>query len=583
MITHAIVLSLLATTGASPPDAGGTFAYLKPSVTPVPADCKDAKAVAGLVRVPFFGDGSAPCPVARVEGGVITLGDLTEALAGAHEGRDAEAPAAKGKRMEAEFAPALDRLVQVRLIVDESRDMGMADVPEAKEALQSFTDRLLRLALETTSTADAKADPAEVERAYKESVREWKVKSVLFGKKEDATAFAAAVKKGKSFDELAAKAVADKRAKGGGEAEWVNARNSQQAAAQALARAKVGQVLPPVGIPSGIVVMRLDEIRYPEDKKAREAVEDAALARQKQAELVKLYDGLVKKYAKVDQALLKKLDWEKKKPGYAALAKDQRPVATIEGDPPVTVADLTAEMSRTFFHGSETPIKEKRVNREKMSAFRKLLASRLFLKEAKARNLQDTAPVRRAEEEYRRSVLFGTFVEKVLVPGVKVTEPDAKAYYEAHKGEYSYPQMYRLDAIAFGSAKAAQAAVERLRSGTDFQWMRANGDGQLPAASRTVQVDPNMAVVASSLPSELGKALVGSTTGEYRLYAPSENEVVVVRVVEAISPKAQPYLEVREQVARGAYDEKMKKAVQEYAEKLRAVRQVEIFITRIGS
>jgi hypothetical protein len=580
----AIALSLLlAAVDAPPPSAAGTFAYLKPSVTPVPADCKGAKAEAGLVVVPFFGEGSAPCPVARVEGDVITLGDLTEALAAAHEGRDAEAPAAKGKRMEREFGPALDRIIQVRLIVDESRDMGMAEVPEAKEAIQSFTDRLLRLALETTATSDAKADPAEVERLYKDSVREWKVKSVLFGKKEDAKSFVAAVKKGKSFDELAAKAVAEKKAKGGGEAEWVNATTSQQAAARALARAKVGQVLPPVGIPSGIVVMRLDEVRYPEDVKAREGVEDAALARQKQVELVKLYDSLVKKYAKVDQALLKKLDWEKKKPGYAALAKDQRPVATIEGDPPITVADLTAEVSRTFFHGTETPIKEKRVNREKMPAFRKLMAHRLFLKEAKVRDLQDTPPVRRAQEEYRRSVLFGTFVEKVLAPGVKVTEPDAVAYYEAHKGDYSYPQMYRLDAIAFGSPKAAQAAVERLRSGTDFQWMRANGDGQLPAASRTLQVDPNMVVVSSSLPPELGKALAGSASGEYRLYAPSESEVVVVRVVEGIPPKAQPYLEVREQVARGAYDEKMKQAVRDYAEKLRAVRKVEIFITRIGS
>jgi hypothetical protein len=52
--------------------------------------------------------------------------------------------------------------------------------------------------------------------------------------------------------------------------------------------------------------------------------------------------------------------------------------------------------------------------------------------------------------------------------------------------------------------------------------------------------------------------------------------------VENIAPKAQPYLDVRDPVARAVFDEKLKQAVQDYSDKLRAVRDVEVYITRIG-
>ena len=85
------------------------------------------------------------------------------------------------------------------------------------------------------------------------------------------------------------------------------------------------------------------------------------------------------------------------------------------------------------------------------------------------------------------------------------------------------------------------------------------------------------------MPAGLVKALAGAATGDYRIYSPSDKEFFVVRVVNDIPPKAQPYVEVREAVATAVRDEKTKAAVKDYADKLRAAGSVEVYLTRIGS
>jgi parvulin-like peptidyl-prolyl isomerase len=590
MTSSSILLALLlgmppqapAAANVPPAAAPSTFAYLKPSVAPVPADCKGAKAVAGLVQVPLFGEDSGACPVARIGEDRVMLSELSETLAAAHEERGGK-PGGQVKGADQQFGPALERLIRVRLVVDEAEGMGMADLPDVKELLARFDLQVARLALETQATEGIEADPAETERLYQRATREWKVKSLLFEKKPDAAAFVKAVRAGGSFDALAAKAVAAKKARGGGEAEAVRAGKVQAEVGKALDKMKVGGLSSPVVVPGGFAVVQVVALGHFDDPAMRTIARESSQTAQKKKALSKLYDELVEKYARIDKALVEKLDWEAKKPGHEALAKDQRVVVTIQGEKPVTVADLTLELASTFFHGLDAPVKEKRVNREKKKALQEILARRLFVKESLARGLQDGPAVKRATLDYRRAVLFGGFVEKVIVPDVKVTEPDAQGYYARHATEYSYPQMFKLDGIAFTSAKGAEDAVERLRTGTDFQWLRANADGQVAAKERSLPVDVASVVMASSLPAGLSKALAGSSTGDYRIYPAAEKEVYVIRVVENVPARLQPYLEVREAAARAVYDEKLIEAVTAYADKLRAAADVEIYLARIGS
>jgi hypothetical protein len=170
----------------------------------------------------------------------------------------------------------------------------------------------------------------------------------------------------------------------------------------------------------------------------------------------------------------------------------------------------------------------------------------------------------------------------VIVPGVKVTEADAKALYERRKAQFTFPQMYRLDGMGFGSAKTAQATLEKLKAGTDLEWLRANAEGQLKPEEQGFQLQ-GAPVSANTMPPSLAKVMTGAQRGDYRLYASDDGKQhYVIRVLEQIPPSVKPYADVREELAREVEGEKIAAAVKDYTAKLRGVQKVDVIITRIG-
>ena len=142
--------------------------------------------------------------------------------------------------------------------------------------------------------------------------------------------------------------------------------------------------------------------------------------------------------------------------------------------------------------------------------------------------------------------------------------------------------MYRLDGMAFASAKAAQATLDKLKAGTDLEWLRANAEGQLKPEEQAFQLQ-GAPVSANTMPPSLVKVMTGAQRGDYRLYANDDGKQhFVIRVLEQIPPVAKPYADVREELAREVEGEKIVAAVRDYAAKLRQVQKVDVLITRIA-
>jgi parvulin-like peptidyl-prolyl isomerase len=583
-----MIPALLALVAAAAPAAPAVSAgapparvFLKASAAAAPA-CRTTRVDDKLVRASLFSPESDACPVAAVGDEVIELRELAGALEFGHMQRSPYA-AAPAKRPDMDFTPALDRLITTRLIVQEARMMGLDEEPRFRSAVEDYKASRLRAMLQQSAAKGVKPDPAEVERLYRDAVREWKIASVLLEKEELAKEFQAALKAGGTFDAVAKKFIEAKKAKGSGKAEFVPPKHMLPEILAAAKAAKVGAPVGPIQVPAGWVMLRVDGSRVPpNDAQARMEAKAQSVARKEHAAVRGFYLSLVKKYATVDQALLKSVDFEKDgEKGFEALLADQRPLVRIQGDKPITVGDLTREVSMKFFHGIGGPIGQKRVNREKEGAYERLLGSRLFAKEAAARKLETRPEFVREIEEYERALVFNTFVEKVIAPDVKVTEADAMGYYEMHKASYTGPQMYKLDGFAFRTAREAQAALDKLKGGTDFAWLRSSAPGQIEPEKRTLQLD-GRTVSASTLPPELAKALTGSRTGEYRLYSAGAAEVYVIRVVEQTAPTTEPYVEVREKIAKKLFNERLTIAINDYAGKLRKAQPVDVLITRVS-
>ena len=559
------------------PGAGGMWVFLKTPLPGAPASCPDPQpATSGVVKVPLFAERSGNCPVASIDGGGnVTVDELATALAGAHEGHGVSQQAGKQ-----DPTAIVNRLVDAKLIVMEADAMGIDDLPEVKEGLKASEENIGREMLKEQVLRDVRPDPGQVDRLYKDKVREWKLQSILFVREDDAKAMARELKAGKPFDVLAAKAVADKKAKGNEPGQFVHGSKLIASVLAAVEKVKVGQATPPVKVPGGYAVIEVEDVRYPDDAKARGEAQATSLLEQKKAALKKYYDQLVKKYVKIDEKLLKKLDFEAKKPGFEALKKDARVLAQVEGQKPITVGLLSVALSEQFFHGVDNATQQKRLNKSKGTTLDALIAQRVVAIEVDRLGIPKSDEFRRRFEASRESLVFGAFVKKVVLPNVKLDEPSVRKYYDAHQADYAFPAFYKLESIGFGSQKNAEAAVSKLRSGTDFKWLNANAEGKLDAGKDTER--PNGVLSAKALTPAFAKVMEGAKTGDYRVWAAPGDQFYALHVIQVTPPAAQPYEEVRESIVQKLYGEAVQNSVQEWIGKLRKIHPVQVYLTRVG-
>jgi len=511
--------------------------------------------------------------VATVNGEAITLDEFNQELATIHQGIGRDQKAEKEK-----ISGLLRRLINARLIIQEARRMGLDELKEVKERVDVFSRVTLRDELVERHVKDIKADENEVERLYRESIKEWKMKSILFEKEEDAKEMEDALKKGKDFDETLKRFLADKKGKGNEEGSYLKDKELLPEIAEAVSKMKVGSTSSVVRIKTGFVIFKLEAIRFPDDLKVKEQVRLGILQQKRKEALANYEKALRAKFAKVKDQLLKSLNFESKEQGFEKLLKDKRAVAEIKGEKPITVSELAEYMKQQLYHGVERAVESKRLNKRKNQSLDEMLQKRVLRKEALRLGIDKTEDYKNKVKEYENSLIFGAFVQKVVAPDVKLKEDELKANYDEHIKEYTYPEMMKMVSLVFGKREDAERALVNLRKGADFRWVKENAEGQVDQNKKGILVFDGRLLTAKDLPGGVSKVVAGAKTGDFRLYESPENHYYVLYVQEVIPSKPQPYPEAREKIAKKIYNEKLTKAVEEYAEKLRALSDVKIYL-----
>jgi hypothetical protein len=511
--------------------------------------------------------------VATINGEPITLEEFNQELSMMSEGTEGSEKVAKEKRTE-----LLKRLINTRLIIQEARRMGLDEIPELKKRIEVFSRVTLREALMERQAKNIKPDAKEVERIYKESVKEWRIQSIVFEKEEDAKKMEQAIKEGKDFDETLRKFLADRKGKGDAEAKYLKGKDLLPEISEAVSKMKVGSISPVLRIPSGFVILKIGDVRFPENPEARAKAKQEVLRKTQREALARYEKTLREKYVKVNQDVLKGLDFESKEPGFEKLLKDKRVVAEIKGEKPITVGEMTEYLRQQLYHGVERAVESKRLNQKKDQILEEMIYKRVFQKEALRVGIDKTEGYKNRVKEYEHSLVFGAFIQKAVAPDVKLKEEELKAYYDQQIKDYTYPEMMRMSTLVFERREAAEKAILALRKGTEFQWVKASAEGQMDRNTRKILDLDGKPLITRDLPEELRKAIAGAKTGDFRLYQSPENYFYVISIQQVVPSKPQPYEEVREKVARKVYDDKLKRAVEDYADKLRAVSDVKIYL-----
>jgi parvulin-like peptidyl-prolyl isomerase len=484
----------------------------------------------------------------------------------------------EGRATAAELA-LLDRLIISRLVALEAATMGLGDLPEIRKQVDVFSRETLREVLLEDFFKDVTVDDKAVEAAYRDLVREWQTSSLLF--KDEATARRAQeeIAGGAAFDVVAARLVADKTAQAQEDDAFHTKKDYLPEIASALAALEVGQVSPVIRIDQGFVVVKVLDIRYPENEAARARAQQTVL-RQKRGEAVaQREEALRAERVTINQEVFDGLDYGKDT--VDNLLKDTRTVAEIKGANPVTVGDLTDYMRLQLFHGEDPADTGRLLNTRKTAALDTVVRRRLLNAEAVRRGIDKSDAYLDRVNAFEESLVFGAFVEKVIAPDSKLVEEDVRADYDAHLKDYTGPAMMRLRAVPFVSRTAAEEAMRKLREGADYGWLLASAEGQVDRKTEGLLAFGERPVTTDSLPEGLRKVLADAKNGDVRLFASPEGPFYVVTVQEIIPSDVRPFDDVKEEIARRLYGVKLRKGVEDYAAKLRAQSKIEIHLTKI--
>jgi foldase protein PrsA len=161
----------------------------------------------------------------------------------------------------------------------------------------------------------------------------------------------------------------------------------------------------------------------------------------------------------------------------------------------------------------------------------------------------------------------------VKAKDLKVTDVEAKMFFDSNKDNLGAPESVHLKHILFKTEKEALAALADLRGGADFSAMaaklsldpsgKANG-GDLGFVSRA-SLDPEVAKTAFSLkPGELG--------GPLKL----ANGFHILKAAEVRPPKAAAFAEMKDELMRNVLAEKISQAWPVYIRELRDKAKVEV-------
>jgi len=511
--------------------------------------------------------------VAVVNGEPVTLADLDDALSLRRTATgDAKATAK-------ETSELIQRLINTRLALQEARKIGLDNLPETKKMVDVFAKTALREQLMERQVGKLTVPEKEVERLYRQATKEWKLISVLFEKKDDAEKAVQRLKRGEDFASVAKSVVAQGTAKGGDVGAYLKVSQTNPQIAAVVSKMATGSVSPIVPLkPGGYALVKLEDVRQVDSPAEKERVREEALKDAKVKMLTRYNEGLIKRYAVVHKDVLKALDFEAKKSGFDKFLKDGRILAEIKGEKPITVGELADELRHQLYHGVEEAAESKKLNEKIAPAFNDMLYKRVFRKEALRLGLDKSAAYTRKVQEYEDSLVFGSFVQKVVVPDVKVTEEEVKQYYQDHIKDYTFPEMMKISGIAFKKRADAEDAVKKLRDGTDFQWLASNAEDQAEKNSPDLLTFDGNLLTVTSLPKGLQKIVSGNKPGDLRVYASPEGNFYALWIQDVVPSKPRPYEETRREISKQIFDERLKQAMDEYVAKLRAAADIKVFL-----
>ena len=540
-----------------------------------------------LLNAPLFSLWYGETPVAEIDQEPIVMAEFSRDLKASYGDMTEEN---HHSTLTENAQHLLDRLIAVRLVALEARNIGLDQTATIRKQVDDFAEKTLLYALLNKQLAGLTVDEKEANKLYRDISLEGKFESYRFSTQEDAVAILKALEEKKSFDALIKEAIAQGKAVKEPDAEYTSFKNLLPQIATDAKEMKAGDISKIYTKADGFLIFRLVDKRFMEDPAAlqfaRKAVWDRQVASQGEKYVSTLVDekAVFNKEAEaaIDFAKIKEKNPEiKLGEALAPLLTDNRVLATVKGAETeiLTVAEFAGRLNSTFYHGTDIPLDVKEVEGKKDQILTDILFRRAGTLVAKNLGLDKEQDYRLQVEEFERKTLFDNFVQKAVVPDVTISEEEVRQYYDDNLQKYSTPTMLRVKSLPFYRENDARDALKKLQGGSDFKWVAANSSGLVPVENKDLLTFGNSILSLTSLPAHLQKEGESYRTGDAIVFDDPGKFFYVLYFEKVYPPEPKPYDQVREEIRQIIFQNKVEETLEMWIGKLREAYDTRIYLS----
>jgi parvulin-like peptidyl-prolyl isomerase len=449
----------------------------------------------------------------------------------------------------------IQKLIDDRLIIQEARRMGAEDYPEVQQALQAYILResVVRLHDEEV-VSKVKITGEDINNYYKKNFERVSLGIIEVDSAESGQELLLQLQKGADFKELAQKYSKHPSQKDGGEV--ILRRNSLPLPIEkAVSSLKPGEFSEVIEIKNKrfyiIKFIGSEEAPDSEIESVRGSIE-RAIRKQKEKERGDEYLKYLREQVKIqiDNAIFQTIniseESERKR-----LSNDGRILAQVNG------VNLTAgnfmSLARTY------------PARSKETILNDWIDQKVIDREALSRHYERTPGLENMVTRYKNQLLKNTFIKRVVIPQINISDEELKNYYVSHQENFTKPTQYKVQQITVKTMDYAQDILNNLQNGADFSWLAKNRSVD-PAASEGGDLGW---INKAEMPEPVRKIIDTLKPGNISPIVKVDSQYSVIQLLDRKEGEVEEFDMVKTAVYRAAFEEQMNALLNNYINQLK--------------
>lgn len=173
-----------------------------------------------------------------------------------------------------------------------------------------------------------------------------------------------------------------------------------------------------------------------------------------------------------------------------------------------------------------------------------IINQKLFYAEASKLNFDKDPDVQRQLEEARKEIIIKAYLRKEIEDTVRVSDEDAKKYYEANKDKFKEPEKVNISHILVDNEAEAKDILSKLKGGADFA---ALAKEKSKDASKDKGGELGLIAKGQTVP-EFEQAAFALQSGQISDVVKTQFGYHIIKVTEKQPEKMMAYDEIKDQL-----------------------------------